>query len=528
LEFGVNEDYTMMLVGQSLPGIAVAVLILFFSFVFWYRRHWFESCFGRNACNWSPFSGTGLFFARAQLILFALIACLGCFLVWNKGLALQQDAQVIADSISNSTAEMNAQSARIIQALDDAKMFTYEAETEALALADAIANISEIDKKMEELTEVGLVTADVALILAAVMGLGGVLLALSSLVGKWRWFTYLTGFLTLSLVGSWLFWGLLTGTTTFLADFQYASADYSASQKFGYTYDSDLENALPCMDGKDVVQLMNTARMSIAAGVFLYNDFIQMYDPRKTLPLIDQEYDGDAEAASKYCAFDRPGDDYYTAFCDAYRRALIPSNTKTYIKTQRGYFNQTAGRNHKVKIDEVGTMYSRCQYDSTQVALVEQCGKEDPAQIPANLFDAMVKNSEVIIALKDQESDIMALATCKMVSDALEKLEDSVDDALESMSVVWGGWLIAACAFLLLWGSSLMVIVRLQNGNTGLDSIVDNEKDALFSVAVPKFNSYGTETKSSKSVTESIISGQQVASGSSTDAKYKYKFQAKR
>jgi len=79
-----------------------------------------------------------------------------------------------------------------------------------------------------------------------------------------------------------------------------------------------------------------------------------------------------------------------------------------------------------------------------------------------------------------------------------------------------------------LWGSSLMVIVRLQNGNTGLDSIVDNEKDALFSVAVPKFNSYGTETKSSKSVTESIISGQQVASGSSTDAKYKYKFQAKR
>ena len=58
----------------------------------------------------------------------------------------------------------------------------------------------------------------------------------------------------------------------------------------------------------------------------------------------------------------------------------------------------------------------------------------------------MVKNSEVILALKDQESDIMALATCKMVSDALEKLEDSVDDALESMSVVWGGWLIAACA----------------------------------------------------------------------------------
>ena len=348
-----------------------------------------------------------------------------------------------------------------------------------MALADAIANISKIDEKTEKYMEVGLSAADVALVIAAVMGLGGIVLVLTSLVGKWRWFTYLTGFLTLRLVCSWLFWGILTSTTTLLADFQYASAEYSVSQKFGYTFDSDLENALPCLDGKDVVKLMNTARMSIAAA-FLYNDFIQMYDPRKTLLLIDQEYDGDAEAASKYCAFDRPGDDYYTAFCDAYRRALIPSNTKTYIKTQRGYFNETAGRNHKVKIDEVGTMYSRCQYDSTQVALVEQCGKEEPAQIPANLFDAMVKNSKVILALKDQESDIMALATCKMVSDALEKLEDSVDDALESMSIVWGGWLIAACAFLLLWGSSLIVIIRLQNGKSGLESITDSEEDALF------------------------------------------------
>ena len=74
-------------------------------------------------------------------------------------------------------------------------------------------------------------------------------------------------------------------------------------------------------------------------------------------------------------------------------------------------------------------------------------------------------------------------------------------------------------------GSSLIVIVRLQNGNTELDSILDSEKDALFSVAVPKFNSYGT---GSKSMTESIISGQQVVSESAMDAKYKYKFQAKR
>ena len=275
----------------------------------------------------------------AQLILFALIACLGCFLVWSKGMSLQQDIQVIADSISNSTAEMNALSVRIIQALDDAKMFTYEAESEALA-ADTIANISEIDEKMEEYMEVGLSAADVALVIAAVMGLSGIVLVLTSLVGKWRWFTYLTGFLTLSLVCSWLFWGILTGTTTLLADFQYASAEYSVSQKFGYTFDSDLENALPCMDGKDVVKLMNTARMSIAAGVYLYNDFIQMYDP-KTLPLIDQEYDGDAEAASKYCAFDRPGDDYYTAFCDAYVNSVDSvQHEDAYIKTQKRLFQR--------------------------------------------------------------------------------------------------------------------------------------------------------------------------------------------
>ena len=175
-------------------------------------------------------------------------------------MSLQQDIQVIADSISNSTAEMNALSVRTIQAFDDAKMFTYEAESEALALADAIANISKIDEKTEKYMEVGLSAADVALVIAAVMGLGGIVLVLTSLVGKWRWFTYLTGFLTLSLVCSWLFWGILTSTTTLLADFQYASAEYSVSQKFGYTFDSDLENALPCLDGKDVVKLMNTAR----------------------------------------------------------------------------------------------------------------------------------------------------------------------------------------------------------------------------------------------------------------------------
>ena len=197
-----------------------------------------------------------------QLILFALIACLGCFLVWSKAMSLQQDIQVIADSISNSTAEMNARSVRTIQAFDDAKMFTYEAESEGFGFADAIANISEIDGKMEKYMEVGLSAADVALVLAAVMGLSGIVLVLTSLVGKWRWFTYLTGFLTLWLrSGSWLFWGILTGTTTLLADFQYASADYSVSQKFGYTFDSDLENALPCLDGKDVVKLMNTAHV---------------------------------------------------------------------------------------------------------------------------------------------------------------------------------------------------------------------------------------------------------------------------
>ena len=111
-------------------------------------------------------------------------------------MSLQQDIQVIADSISNSTAEMNARSVRTIQAFDDAKMFTYEAESEALALADAIANISKIDEKTEKYMEVGLDAADVALVLAAVMGLSGIVLVLTSLVGKWRWFTYLTGFLT--------------------------------------------------------------------------------------------------------------------------------------------------------------------------------------------------------------------------------------------------------------------------------------------------------------------------------------------
>jgi len=518
LNFGVNANYWFMLLGQALPGIAFALFVCLFSCVFWFRRSWFDNCFGKDSCNWAPFSGPGLFFVRAQLFLFAMIACLGCFLVWNKGLALQTDITVIADSIGNSTYDMNEQGARVIQALDDAKMFTYEAETEALNLKLVINNITDKDQKMQAYAGFGVMTVDIALILATFMSVGGVSLSVVSLMGKWRLFTYLAGFLTLTLIGSWFFWGVLTGTTTYLSDFQYASTEYSASQKFGYTFDADLEDSLPCMEGGDVVEMMNTARMSIAAGIYLYNDFINMYDPKKTLPMIDQEYDGDAEPASKYCAFDRPGDDYFTAFCDAYRRALIPSDTKTFIKTQRGYFNETSGRNHKVKINEVGTMYSRCQYDSTQVALVEQCGREDPAQIPANLFDAMVKNSEVIIALKDEESDIMSLATCKMVTDALEKLEDSVDDAMESMSVVWAGWLISAVAYLLLWASSLVVILRLQNGKgTGLDVIVDSEKDALFSVAVPTFGSYGTgEKTTASSVTESIIRGD------------KYKFSAKK
>ena len=76
LEFGVNDNYTMMLVGQSLPGVAVAVFVLFFSFVFWHRRHWFESCFGRNACNWTPFSGTGLFFGLLHAVDFICLDCL--------------------------------------------------------------------------------------------------------------------------------------------------------------------------------------------------------------------------------------------------------------------------------------------------------------------------------------------------------------------------------------------------------------------------------------------------------------------
>ena len=50
---------------------------------------------------------------------------------------------------------------------------------------------------------------------------------------------------------------------------------------------------------------------------------------------------------------------------------------------------------------------------------------------------------------------------------------------------------------LVIVGSSLIVIIRLQNGKSGLESITDSEEDALFSVEVPKFNSYkdGIEVK---------------------------------
>ena len=228
----------MMLVGQSLPGVAVAVFVLFFSFVFWHRRHWFESCFGRNACNWTPFSELVCSALHKQLILFAGLLVSVAFSFGTKVWRCNR-ISAIADSISNSTAEMNAQSVRIIR-FDDVKMFTYEAKP-ALALADTIANISEIDGKMEEYTEVGLVTADVAFFdFSRGDGLEWHY-SRAYLVGKWRWFTYFdwisSRFSPLPVRGC----SVPTGTTTFLADFQYASADYSASQKFGYTFDSDLE-----------------------------------------------------------------------------------------------------------------------------------------------------------------------------------------------------------------------------------------------------------------------------------------------
>ena len=508
-----NGDYLASLVGQALPGFAMAILLLVVMvlMIVIYIASTICGALCCKCCNgaYKPrkFTKKDLVINKVMILVFVALTAAGCFIIFSEAPKLLDSVSDLTQAMVDTILDLVNDGRVITDALEDA------ADDPSMAMdsmADSIGSMDEaldsvedaITKAQEQIDEQ--LEAAGSLILAAAGGLFAVtfLVFAAAFIGWWRILILFIVILSLGMILAWIVWGIVSMITVLVDDLCWAMQDYLDNPG-----SSDLGDLIPCMDAASALDIMTTARSMSVAGIVGVNAFLEDYageNPYQNYmcynyvkvrldELCGEENYYFDDSVTKYVCEAYAGGAAGNALADVpadsvdgfqyvYADAKCPYPT-TFYKVALGDFgndpnNATHPGVNNLKCPFVGfkkDANNKPDQDKPIAFAMGQCYAA--RQIPADMFEQSEASATLAQGILDVIPVIEGLLQCEFVDNAFSSMVGPCDDMALALTNLYAGFLLVALGYFLTWVSTLVVVSRLQYYKVGCTDAGDRYKN---------------------------------------------------
>jgi hypothetical protein len=514
-----NTDYLLSLVGQAMPGFAMAIILMvvMILMVLVYIMSTICGALCCKCCNgaYKPrkFTKKDLVINKVVILVFVALTAAGCFMIFSEGPALLDGVSDLTQAMVDTVLELvdngRAIAGAINSAATDESMALGEVGDTMDEMDEALDTVEEAIEKAQDQIEAQLDAAG-SLILAA----AGAMFALSfvvfaaAFIGWWRLLILFIVVLSLGMVLAWIVWGIVAMVTTLVDDLCWAMQDYLDNPD-----SSDLGDLIPCMDAKTALDTMTLARSMSSLGIVGVNSFLEDYagtNPYQNYmcyTYVKVRLDELCTEENEYF-----NDDFTKYVCKAYFNeeldeleaeedghqyvwadAKCPFPTNSY-KVKLGDF-----ANEPNNADAPGVANLRCPFQGFEVELdsngneVNDINGKPKAnlsapiafsmgqcyayrQIPSDMFDRSSYSAELAQGIIDIIPIIEGLLQCEFVDNAFARMVGPCEDMAAALTNLYTAFLLVSLGYFLTWASTLVVISRLQYYKTGCTDAGDRYK----------------------------------------------------
>mmetsp|Transcript_2908 Transcript_2908/g.10190 ORF Transcript_2908/g.10190 Transcript_2908/m.10190 type:complete len:870 (-) Transcript_2908:746-3355(-) len=505
-----NTDYLVSLIGQAVPGFAMAIifLVLMVLMLVVYIASTICGALCCKCCNgaYKPrkFTKKDLVINKVMILVFVAMTAAGCFMIFSEAPKLLDSVsdltQAMVDTVLDLVDDGSSISAALRAASVDDSMGLNSMEGTLDSMDDAMDTVEDVINKAQDQIDEQLEAAG-GLILAGAGGLFAVtfLVFAAAFIGWWRILILFIVILSLGMVLAWIVWGVIAMLTVLLDDLCWAMQDYLDNPG-----SSDLGDLIPCMDTATALETMTLARSMSVMGIVGVNAFLEDYaganpyqnymcyqyvkirledlcstteanlyfdDPvtkfvcadyhlapaypaaTNGLADLDKEFDGKAYVwADAKCPF--PTEYYKVALGDFGNDPNDPTNPGVNnLKCPFIGFERTSPTNDAPNTDKpipfaMGQCYAA-------------------RQIPRDMFAQSEKSATLAQGILDIIPTVEGLLQCEFVETAFTRMVGPCDDMNEALQNLYAGFLLVALGYFLTWVSTLVVVSRLQYYKTG-------------------------------------------------------------
>jgi hypothetical protein len=492
-----NTDYLASLVGQAVPGLAMAILLLvaMVLMILVYIASTICGALCCKCCNgaYKPrkFTRKDLVINKVMILLFVAMTAAGCVMIFN-------DAPLLLDGVSDLTQAM----VDTVQALLDdgaaisgamrsaAEDPTMDLDASTLdSMDEALATVEDAIEKAQDQIETQLETAGGLVLIAtgAMFAVTFVVFA-AAFIGWWRILILFIVILSIGMIVAWPVWGVVSMITVLVDDLCWAMQDYLDNPD-----SSDLGDLIPCMDAKAALDTMTLARSMASSGIVGVNSFLEDYagsNPYQNYicyAYVKVRITDLCTTTNKYF------DDQFTKYvCKAYlneeledleadadgfqyvwadAKCPFPTN---YYKVRLGDFanepndpNNPGVKNLRChfkgfesEVDAAGMPTNKPNTSAPIAFAMGQCYSY--RKIPSDMFDTSNTSAVLAQGIIDIIPVIEGLLQCQFVENAFTRMVGPCEDMASALSNLYAGFLLVALGYFLVWVSTLVVVSRLQ------------------------------------------------------------------
>ena len=283
LYFRNDETYENVLIGQALPGLAIAFLLLSMIAVAMVLKSVqcvFSLCCSSCERMFKPFPYTraALRQTKTVMVCFALLGAIGCFIVFSCGNVLTDELTEAADSVRDIMVKLEIETypsieASLQQSIDEG---VFVSSSDALQeIREEVAYAKDMAKEYEDTISTNAKMAE-----RASLGLTSVLFIVSSITtiaivrGNWCVIVFCSIFLTQALLLTWIVFGGVSALGVALDDAHFTVNEYLTSPK-----NVDVSAIVTCADASTSLKVVNELRAATYSTINSANEKMVQIDP---------------------------------------------------------------------------------------------------------------------------------------------------------------------------------------------------------------------------------------------------------
>ncbi|CAL6295113.1 unnamed protein product [Bathycoccus prasinos] len=513
LYFLNDETYENVLIGQALPGLAMAFLLfsmIVVAMVLKSVQCIFSLCCSPCERMFKPFPYTraALRQTKTVMVCFALLGAIGCFIVFSCGNVLTEELTEAADSVRDIMVKLEIETypsieASLQQSIDEG---VFVSSSDALQeIREEVAYAKDMAKEYEDTISTNAKMAE-----RASLGLTSVLFIVSSITtiaivrGNWRVIVFCSIFLTQALLLTWIVFGGVSALGVALDDAHFTVNEYLTSPK-----NVDVSAIVTCADASTSLKVVNELRAATYSTMNSANEKMVQIDPFEVMkaenapvrlmnamfkPVFTSTLCASAASdtrtgtAGNIVEIEGDGEEVDDDDHDSENN----HSKITYVKTDEpGYVDDSSAYYLDTNVYDFETKYTRCPWAASTETTVfaARCflveSSNDP-WIPYDTYDAVEANVKLARDLIESLPKAHSLVTCEYLwADpnkdkpkkereaaelaGLRKTEERLQSSVKTATLMWTGVFMTGIAFFCMWIILMVAVHRLRHEDLMID-----------------------------------------------------------